>query len=149
MQIIVDRYHSTNEATLSRVSVDGAFFCYGLEDEARAVKVAGETRIPGGSYHVALRTFGVHHDRYKRDRRFRDVHEGTLWIKDVPGFEHILIHPGNTERDTQGCLLVGMERDELRMTIGRSGEAYRGLYIKVKDAAKAGKLLIDFQDNDL
>jgi len=148
MQIQVDRYLSTNEATLSRVSVDGAFQCFGLEDEWRPVKVPGETRIPAGNYRVTLRTRGGFHDRYSADRRFRAIHEGMLWVKDVPGFDYILIHCGNTHRDTAGCLLVGMGRDETSMTLSNSTQGYIGLYTKVLPAAKAGHLFISYEDND-
>ncbi len=148
MIITVDRYLATNEATLSRVSVDNAFQCYGLEDEARAVKVPGETRIPAGQYRVTLRTWGGFHERYSKDRRFRTIHEGMLWVRDVPQFEDILIHCGNTHRDTAGCLLVGMGRDETSMTLSNSTQAYIDLYRKVLPAAKAGHLFINYEDND-
>lgn len=148
MMIHVDRYLSTNEATLSTLSVDGAFFCYGIEDEFRAVKIPGETRIPAGVYRIKLKDFGRWHEKLKADRRFRDIHMGALWVKDVPNFEGILIHPGNAESETEGCLLVGMARDETRMTVERSGEGYRALYLKVRLAAERGRLQIEYQDND-
>lgn len=149
MIITVDRYLSTNEATLSRVSINGQFECYGLEDEHRAVKVPGETRIPAGSYRVTLRKEGGFHSRYSADRRFRDIHIGMLWVRDVPGFEYILIHVGNFEKDTDGCLLLGDTRDEVRMAVYRSAEAYRRFYVKVRTAAERGNLFIEYQDNDL
>ena len=154
MEILVDRYLSSAEATLSRVSVDMAFFCYGLEDEFRAAKKPGETRIPAGNYKVALKPWGGFFDRQKINRNYRDLagpgveHPGMLWIRDVPNFEDILIHPGNTDRDTAGCLLVGTTADELRLTIGGSVAAYIKLYRHVWQAAERGTLSIDFQDHD-
>ena len=149
MIILVDRYLSTNEATLSRVYVDMSFACMGLEDEARTVKVPGETRIPAGRYKVRLRTFGPHHERYLKDRRFRAFHIGMLEICGVPGFSDILIHVGNTEHDTAGCLLVGLSRDELTMTLSQSAAGYAPFYQKVAPAAQADHLSITFEDNDL
>lgn len=154
MQITVSRYLSTNEATLSRIALNSEFICYGLEDEWRAVKVPGETRTPAGAYKITLRTWGGFYERQKKNRNYRDIagpgtdHPGMLWVRDVPGFEDILIHPGNTDADTAGCLLVGMERDELRMTISRSVEAYKLLYGKTWQAAKANMLYINYEDND-
>ena len=149
MIISVDRYLSTNEATLSKISVDGQFFCYGVEDEYRAVKVPGETRIPAGSYKVTLRTWGGFHERYSKSRRFRSFHEGMLWVRDVPGFEDILIHVGNSERDTAGCLCVGLGRDETKMIVTNSTEAYIRLYQKVLPAARTNMLYINYEDKDL
>lgn len=148
MLITVDRYISSNEATLSRVSIDGQFECYGLEDEYRAVKVPGETRIPEGTYKVTLRKEGGFHARYSKDRRFRDIHVGMLWVRDVPGFEYILIHVGNFEKDTEGCLLLGDTRDELRLAVYRSAEAYRRFYVRVRTAAERENLFITYEDND-
>ena len=55
MEILVDRFVSDDDSTISRVNVDGQFVCFGLEDEYRADKVPGETRIPAGTYRVTLR----------------------------------------------------------------------------------------------
>lgn len=154
MLIRVDRYLSTNEATLSRVFVNEELFCYGCEDEYRAVKIPGETRIPAGSYKITLRTWGGFYERQKTSRRFRDIggagvdHPGMFWVRDVPGFEDILIHPGNSERDTAGCLLVGMERNETRMIVLNSTDAYIRLYQKCLPAARANMLRITYEDND-
>lgn len=148
MIILVDRYLSTNEATLSRVYVDGVHLVFGLEDEWREVKVPGETRIPAGIYKIRLRTFGEHHVKYSKDRRFRSFHQGMLWLQNVPGFDAILIHVGNYERDTKGCLLVGLERNETQMTLSRSGEGYSLLYNKVVDAASHDHLMIELRDSD-
>lgn len=148
MQIMVDRYLSTNEATLSKVSIDGVFQCYGLEDEFRAVKVPGETRIPAGNYKITLKSWGGFHERYKANRRFRAFHEGMLWVRDVPNFDGILIHVGNFERDTAGCLLLGMGRDETSMTLSNSTQAYIDFYQKVLPAARANRLYINYEDND-
>lgn len=148
MIITVERYLSTAEATLSSISVNGDFECWGLEDAFHPRKLAGETRIPAGGYAVHERAFGGFYERYKKDRRFRSFHEGMLWIKDVPGFSDILIHCGNTHRDTEGCLLVARERDELSMTLRNSTDAYIRLYKTAIGAAKAKALTIDFQDKD-
>ena len=154
MKILVDRFVSDKEATLSHVQVftNGAEHAilglYGVEDEYREIKVPGETRIPRGTYQVTVRTEGGFHERYKKDRRVSDIHEGMLWIRNVPHFEYVLIHIGNFESETDGCLLVGAQYDTARMCVYRSVEAYRALYKTVIAAAKAGDLTIEFQDND-
>jgi hypothetical protein len=146
MKLRVDRYKSTPEATLGKLYVDDVFECFTLEDEFRAVKVKAETRIPAGTYQIKLRTEGTHHQQYAN--KFPDIHKGMLWLQNVPGFQFILIHIGNTEKDTEGCLLIGADRDENLMTIGRSTVAYRHLYPKVAGAIEKGEVWITYKDLD-
>ncbi len=105
MKISVERIFSDDDATISTLWVDGRFICFGLEDEYREDKIPGETRIPAGEYKITLRTVGGFHTRY--GRKFPEFHKGMLWIRGVPNFEYILIHIGNTDEHTAGCLLVG------------------------------------------
>jgi len=149
MDIRVDRFVSDEDTTLSRVLIDGSFACFGLEDEYREEKVVGETRIPAGIYRVTLRTEGGFHNRY--GRRFPDFHQGMLHIRDVPEFEWILIHCGNTDENTNGCLLVGSQAITTPgdMSITGSANAYRRFYPLVVSAAQNADLNISFEDNDL
>jgi hypothetical protein len=128
--------------------VDGTFVCFGLEDEYREEKVSKETRIPAGTYRVTLRTEGTHHSKYLK--RYPDFHKGMLHIKDVPNFKWILIHCGNTDEDTAGCLLVGSnistEPGDMQITSSRA--AYKRFYPMVVDAAANETLSITFLDND-
>lgn len=73
-----------------------------------------------------------------------------LHILNVPDFEYILIHCGNTQADTSGCLLVGSNAQIIpgNMSISNSRLAYRAFYPKVIGAALAGKLTIQFIDLD-
>ncbi len=105
MELTVLRYASGEESTLGLLYIDKKFACYTLEDEHRDVKVMGETRIPAGRYQVKLRTEGSHHLRYQQ--KFPDIHKGMLHVTNVPNFQWILIHIGNDDDDTAGCLLVG------------------------------------------
>lgn len=148
MKITVDRYVSDEETTLSKVFIDGVFQCYGLEDEYREVKVKGETRIPAGDYSITLRTTGGFHARYTR--KYPGIHKGMLWVRDVPGFEYILIHTGNHDGHTAGCLLLGASVQETPgdMAVWSSRKAYRLFYQKVVGAAEAGDLTIEYVDLD-
>jgi hypothetical protein len=113
-----------------------SFVCYTLEDEKRNEKVYGETRIPAGTYKLKLRTEGGYHQKYSK--RFPDIHRGMLHVTDVPGFEYILIHCGNTDEHTAGCLLVGdsQENNQLKKDgfIGKSTQAYKRIYPKIAEA---------------
>lgn len=148
MLITVERFTSNDDATLSLVKVDGEFVCFGLEDEYREQKVAGETRIPAGEYHVTLRKEGGFHGRYSR--KFPDFHKGMLWIRDVPNFEWILIHVGNTDEHTAGCLLVGTGAMAAPgdYTVQASVAAYKRFYSRVVEAAERDDLRIAYVDLD-
>jgi len=149
MEILVDRFISDDDSTVSKVSVGGKFVCFGLEDEYRVEKVVGETRIPAGTYRIKLRTEGGHHEKYKR--RFPDIHKGMLHLQEVPNFTWILIHCGNTDEHTDGCLLVGSQAvtEPGDMMITGSGAAYKRFYPLVVDAAANDDLTITYEDNDL
>ena len=131
------RFSSQHDSTLGllfRVHVALAeikreFYCFTLEDEARTVKVSGETRIPAGRYQLTLRQYGPHHIRYSR--KFPDIHKGMIEVLDVPGFTNILMHIGNREDQTGGCLLVGNTSEANIIGPGRIGSstsAYLRIY---------------------
>ncbi|OGV08712.1 MAG: hypothetical protein A2499_05085 [Stygiobacter sp. RIFOXYC12_FULL_38_8] len=131
MDLIIRRFKSNNEATLGRLFINNVFECYTLEDQFQEVKVKHETRIPDGIYNVKIRTHGRWHESFKR--KFPMSHKGMLEIADVPGFTDILIHTGNTDDDSSGCILVGVNVDEKDFTIlpGTSTPAYLNMYKKV------------------
>jgi hypothetical protein len=137
MIIKVKRYVHRSEFTIGKLYINGVFECFTLEDEKREVKVMHETRIPEGTYNITLRTYGRHHAIYKE--KFPELHIGMLWIRNVPGFEDILIHTGNHDKHTSGCLLVGRVADEEKGTIYKSTEAYLNMYKKVRDALGKGE----------
>lgn len=145
MKLEVLRYKSDDNHTLGamfEVKEDGSreFMCYTLEDEHREEKVRSETRIPAGEYEIKLRTVGGFHSKYSR--RFRDIHKGMLWLQDVPNFKWILIHCGNTDQDTAGCLLVGQTQQD--NFIGRSTQAYLDIYPRIAEAVKLNKVTINY-----
>ena len=117
------------------------FLAYTLEDEYRSEKKFGETRIPNGTYKLGLRKTGGYHQKYSK--RFPDIHIGMLHVLNVPNFEYILIHCGNTDEHTAGCLLVGdsQENNQIQENgfIGKSTQAYRRIYTRIAEAIECGK----------
>ena len=138
MKLTVLRYNSESDYTDGLLFIDDKFECYTLEDESRTEKVYGETCIADGTYPIELRTVGGFNDRYLK-KFGSDFHKGMLWVKDVPNFEYILIHIGNTDDDTAGCLLVGTTADKNKGFIGASTGAYKDLYPKVLEALQRGE----------
>ena len=117
------------------------FLAYTLEDEQRDVKVWGETRIPAGTYKLKLRKEGGFHTRYLA--KYGDTfHKGMIWVQDVPGFEWILWHTGNTDEHTAGCLILGNTQTNNRIAkdgfIGNSVDAYKFVYPRVAAAIESG-----------
>ena len=117
------------------------FLAYTLEDEYRDEKKYGETRIPDGTYKLDLRKTGGYHQKYSK--RFKDIHVGMLHVTNVPGFEYILIHCGNTDEHTAGCLLVGDSQENNQITkdgfIGKSTQAYKRIYPRIAEAIECGE----------
>jgi len=140
MKLQVVRTQLGKDATNGLLFIDGLFECYTLEDQYQAVKVMHETCIPEGTYPIKLRTVGGFHTRYKA--KYPELHRGMLWIQDVPGFEYILIHQGNTDEHTSGCLIVGDSQQDLDVNfngmVGSSANAYKKLYPKVSAQLLAG-----------
>jgi hypothetical protein len=154
MQLEVLRFSSGAEATLGclfEVTNRRQFLCFTLEDEFREVKVPGETRIPAGTYRVTLRTEGGKHAQYQQ--RYGPMHKGMLWVRDVPNYDFILIHTGNKDEHTDGCLLVGDNCDQ-NITdegmVGASRNAYRRIYPPIAAALERGEeVTITYIDYDM
>jgi hypothetical protein len=133
MKLQVVRTQFGKDATNGMLFVNGYFEAFTLEDQYQEVKVHSETCIPEGSYKIELRTVGGFNDRY--NRKYPTMHKGMLQVMDVPGFQYILIHQGNTDEHTAGCLLIGETQQDLDKGkdgfIGGSGDAYKKFYPKV------------------
>ena len=99
MDLIVLRFSSQEDSTsgllFENSDLGMSFLCYTLEDERRALKVKGETRVPAGTYKLALRKEGGFDARYKK--KYPGIHKGMIQVMDVPNFEYILIHIGNDD----------------------------------------------------
>jgi len=132
---------STNGILFDITNGARKFLCYTLEDEDRDKKVQGETCIPEGEYRLGIRDVGGFHEKYSK--RFADIHKGMLHVLNVPNFSYILIHCGNTDEHTAGCLLVGdtQENNNIKTNgfIGKSTKAYMRIYPDIVDAVLSGE----------
>ena len=128
MKITLQRVKRTDKTTQGWSLVDGHYECYTLEDKWRDLskeeKVPGKTCIPEGTYKVVL----------DYSNRFQRIMPHIL---DVPQFDGVRIHPGNTEADTDGCILVGLSRSE--DWVGQSRIAFNRLMAKLQDATDKGE----------
>lgn len=129
MELRLKRTFFGNSFTSGVLYVDGVRFCDTLEDKYRNLsveqKVAGETAIPFGTYAVVCR----------ESPKFKRVLPRLL---DVPHFDGILIHRGNTAKDTAGCILVGDLADDVNGRVVNSTYYEVRLTDKILSAIKNG-----------
>lgn len=118
MELLLKRLHKTINSTIGELYVNGVFECYTLEDVERTVKIKNETAIAKGKYKVVI----TYSNRFKRDLPL---------LLNVPNFEGVRIHSGNTNHDTEGCILVGLTRS--KDFIGNSRKAFAKLFNKIKN----------------
>lgn len=97
MKVTVKRTFKGAEYTIGKLYIDGQYFCDTLEDTVRKVKIAGKTAIPAGTYKV----------KKTMSPRFKKILPEIL---NVPNFSGVRIHAGNTAADTDGCLLLGLNK---------------------------------------
>ena len=149
MEITVQRFSKSKESTIGLFFIACLFKCYTLEDEYRSQKVAGETRIPAGRYRIQFRDIGGFHNKYL-SRYGNTWHKGMLEIVGVADFDYILIHVGNDDDDTAGCLLVANQANNNQIGsgfIGDSRTAYEAIYPEIRDALLAGEdVWINYKD---
>jgi hypothetical protein len=142
MNLKTIRYGNSENSTPSLLMINGKFTCFVLEDEARKVKVRGETRIPAGLYQVKFREVDSPLT-LKYRKRFPDDFTYHLELQNVPGFQFVYMHIGNTDDDSDGCLLLGNQAyfNDVKQgfSIGQSTQAFLRVYKQVSDALNKGE----------
>ena len=120
MRILLQRHALKAGYTIGRLEINGRYFCDTLEDtdrglrermtedEIAALKVKGATAIPTGTYRIDMQT---------RSPRFGRVLPRLVSVK---GYAGVLIHSGNTAADTEGCILVGENRERGKVLNSRA-----------------------------
>lgn len=122
-RLAVRRRWFSDRSTIGELRIDGEFFCYTLEDAERMEKIAGETAIPAGEYEVRM----TYSPRFK---------QAMPILLDVPNFDGVRIHWGNTPDDTEGCLLLGTTRGA--DFIGNSREAFNSFMVALRKLLAGG-----------
>ena len=147
MRLKLIRKYRKDTYSIGILYVNGVYFCETLEDTDRGLKqtdninlirskkVPGETAIPLGTYKVLM---DIVSQKYSKVEYYRNLCGGRMpRLKDVPGFEGILMHPGSTPLDTLGCILVGQNKVKGGLT--KSRDTFRALYLKMAEAHKRGE----------
>ncbi len=149
MELIVDRKWKKQNYTISNLTIDGKWFCNVLEDadrglddsmsiaKIRELKKPSITAIPKGTYEITL---DVISPKYCTNSFYKQVCNGKVpRLLNVKGFEGILIHAGNTDKDSAGCLLVGINLE--RGKVLKSQETFRKLYKMLSEAKLRGEYI--------
>jgi len=129
MKLELIRRYCESDYTIGRLLIDGVKFCDTLEptdrgltssmtfQEINAKKVKGKTAIPTGIYHVDLKSVSP---RFK-NRSWAKCYGGIVpRLQGVKGYDGVLIHPGNTADDTEGCIIVGRNTEVGKVTDSRA-----------------------------
>lgn len=148
MKLLVERNWKKESYTIGKLYVDGEFFSNTLEDkdrglkstmalaEVKKMKVAGTTAIPTGTYSVNMNVISPRYS--SKEWYIKNCHGAKMpRLEDVPGFIGILIHPGNTAAETDGCLLVG--KNDAKGMVTKSKEYFLQLYNKMYAAYQRGE----------
>lgn len=149
LELLLDRKYKNETYTIGNLYVDGEWFCNTLEDKDRGLsqtmpleeikrqKVYGETAIPTGRYEVRM---DIVSPKYNGVKWYKDNFGGRMpRLESVKGFSGILIHSGNTALDSNGCILVGMNKAKGKVLDSRA--TFQKLWKILEQARKAGKTI--------
>lgn len=151
MKLLVKRTYKGPKYTIGKLYVNGQYFCDSIEDVDRGlkqgmplndilrIKVKGKTCIPYGTYVVTINVVSGKYSNYTKYPFAKEVGARMPRILNVPGFEGILIHPGTTEEDTDGCLIVG--QNKIKGKVINSQVTWRNLYKLLEKASKRRELI--------
>lgn len=123
MKLKLTRTSTNAYTTIGKLYVNGQFECFTLEDSP-ILRVDNKGPIPVGEYSVII-DFSDRFQRYMPH------------VLNVPGFTGIRIHKGNTHKDTEGCILVGLS--EGIDSIHESKAAFDALFLRLRNAEAHGE----------
>lgn len=147
MEILIKRIAKRDTYTIGKMYINNKYICDTLEDTDRGLaqsmsvtevaskKIKHRTAIPTGTYTI---TMNVRSNRYSKSKWYVDFCNAMMpRFVNVSGYDGILIHPGNTNKDTSGCILVGKNTIVGKLTESRA--TFKKLYPMLKDAANKGE----------
>lgn len=147
MKLTLKRVAKRPTYTIGWLYVDGVKFADTIEDKDRGLtqsmpvaeikkrKVYSQTAIPTGTYTISMNTVSP---KYSKRDFYKKLCNGKVpRLLNVPGYDGVLIHVGNTERDTAGCILVGQNTSVGKVL--NSQVTFTRLYKVLKDAADKGE----------
>lgn len=142
MEILLRRTYNNNDYCIGHLYIDGKYICDTLEDtcrglkqtmkldEIKQIKIPNKTAIPTGRYLV---TIDVISPKYYKRKYYYNFCKGKVpRLINVPSYDGILLHIGNTKEDTSGCILVG--ENKIKGKVINSTKTFEKLYNILKTA---------------
>ena len=141
MELTLKRIARREKYTIGRLYIDGKYFCDTIEDKDRGLsqelpvpvnknlKRRGVTAIPVGRYRVTL---DVVSPKFSKKTAYQFCDGKLPRLINVPAFDGVLIHIGNTANDTEGCILVGKNTEVGKVL--QSTVTFKALYEVLKQA---------------
>ena len=146
MELVLNRKYKLPTYSIGKLYVDGEYFSNTLEDvdrnlnqemsleDIKKIKVYGETAIPYGRYKITL----VKSPKYSKKQKFVELTGGLMpYINNVPAWAGCLIHSGNTNKDTLGCILVGENKEKGKVI--NSFSTFKRLWKMLAEANERGE----------
>lgn len=152
MELILNRIAEAEDYTYGILYEDGNPYplAFTLEDEFHVAKIKKETRIPEGRYEIKLRTEGGLTEKYRNKFSW---FSGHLHLQDVPNFNYVYMHIGNTDEHTEGCLILANTCDLTPPTqdgfIGESTQCFEKIYKKIEPLLRLNKEKVFITINNL
>lgn len=139
MNLELKRIFKGKDYTIGRLFIDGKYFCDTLEDPVRQLdsikdKIKEKTAIPAGKYKVSM---SIVSPKYSIRKSYNWCGGRLPRLLDVPFFEGILIHSGNTPDHTAGCILVG--ENKIKGQVINSMNTLKNLWVKLNVADEVGE----------
>lgn len=139
MNLELKRIFKGKDYTIGRLFIDGKYFCDTLEDPVRQLdsaddKIYSKTAIPAGKYKVSM---SIVSPKYSIRKSYNWCGGRLPRLLDVPFFEGILIHSGNTPDHTAGCILVG--ENKIKGQVINSMNTLKNLWVKLNVADEVGE----------
>ena len=139
MNLELKRIFKGENYTIGRLFIDGEYFCDTLEDPVRQLdsikdKIKEKTAIPAGKYKVSM---SIVSPKYSIRKSYNWCGGRLPRLLDVPFFEGILIHSGNTPDHTSGCILVG--ENKIKGQVINSMNTLKNLWVKLNVADEVGE----------
>lgn len=147
MELTLRRIAKKDKYTIGKLYINGVYFCDTIEDKDRGFtqntplseikkkKVYAQTAIPSGTYDITMK---VKSPSFSKKAYYKSFCDGYLpRLKNVPGFDGILIHRGSDQNSSAGCIIVGYNTIVGKVT--NSQKAFESLYAELKEVSNKGE----------